>query len=145
MSSSRLRLTPTLQQLLCAYLRSGAFPFVAAQAVGVPPERFMYWMKKRPRFRDAALQAMAEARLTAESKVLVKNPLAWLKHGPGKETPNAPGWTNPPRGGMSEGASGKLLDQPEVQQFLATLLRVLEPYPEVKVAVAEALSAMNKE
>jgi hypothetical protein len=146
MSTSRPRLTPTRQRLICSFLRSGSYPFVAAEAAGIPRERFIYWMNNRKPFREAVLAAMAEARLTAESKVFATNPLAWLKHGPGKETPEAAGWTNPSRGPATTGKDGgKLLDRPDVQRWLKTLLEVLEPYPEVKLKVAESFAALEKE
>lgn len=146
MTPARPRLTPTRQRLICSFLRSGAYPFVAAEAAGIPRERFIFWMNNRRPFREAVLAAMAEARLTAESKVFATNPLGWLKHGPGKETSEAAGWTNPARGPSTQsGSGGKLLDRPDVQQMMTTLLRVLEPYPDVKVAVAEALAALEKE
>src|SRR5207244_4277507 len=78
------------------------FPHVAAEAAGVPKEVFDNWLKKAEKrgtkapycaFGDAVRTAVAQARLAAEMKAFQDDPIAWLKSGPGKERPGAPGWT----------------------------------------------------
>jgi hypothetical protein len=105
----------------------------------VPRDVFTRWFRKRRSFRLAILQAHAQARLGAEARAMTKDPLAWLKCGPGKDAPEAPGWTNPPRAQSKTAEPTRLLDQPETQQLLALILRVLEPYPEIRLLVADAL------
>src|SRR5438132_13940624 len=92
-------LTPELQATICAYVRSGAFPQIAAEAAGIPQKVFERWMRygqaKRPLalyrdFAKAVRQAQAQARLLAENHALKLAPLTWLKSGPGKETARMP-------------------------------------------------------
>jgi AcrR family transcriptional regulator len=134
-----VRLTPELQALICRYIISGAYPYVAAGAVGVPREVFTRWFRKRRSFRLAILQAHAQARLGAEARAMTKDPLAWLKCGPGKDAPEAPGWTNPPRAQSKTAETTRLLEQRETQQLIALILRLLEPFPEVRLLMADAL------
>src|SRR6516164_9462118 len=95
------RPTPDLEQVVAAYIRAGGFPHVAAEAAGVPRAVFEGWLRRaqaaRPgaayrRFADAVRLAQAQARLGAEIAALKDKPLDWLKAGPGKERPDAPGW-----------------------------------------------------
>src|SRR5262245_59058160 len=72
MNDPRHQLTPRIQELICAYLRAGSFPHVAAEAAGVPQKVFERWLRwgraKRPvplyrDFYEAVSRAQAEARL----------------------------------------------------------------------------------
>lgn len=95
-------------------VQRGAFLHVAAEAAGVSRRTLFAWLE---RGRDLAAAgedgadldeqellyvellhevtvAHARARLKAESAVLQKVPLAWLRFGPGRDRgPDAPGWT----------------------------------------------------
>lgn len=96
------------------------------------------------RFHDAILQAQAQARLAAETRALQKNPLTWLKSGPGRETESTPGWTTPGKPQFHDHHEPlNLLQHPETQELLATLLRLLQPFPEARSAVAQALLALQ--
>ena len=82
------------------YTRAGAYDHVAAQAAGIDPSTLRRWMERgaqgRQPFRDFAhdvAQARAQARVAAEIEVRRDQPLAWLRYGPGRERPGAPGWT----------------------------------------------------
>ena len=94
-------LTPEVQKSIVAYIRSGAFDWIAAQAAGISPRTFRSWMKQGEdeksgsyrEFHEAVAGARAEARVTAEVEVRKQNPLAWLRYGPGRERPGQPGWT----------------------------------------------------
>jgi hypothetical protein len=153
MNAPRHRLTPELQNAIRGYILSGSYPHVAAEAAGLPREVFDLWLrrarvpraKKRYRlFREAILQARALARLGAEAHVLAKNPLAWLKHGPGRDAPDTPDWSNAVRGQAHSSTEGRLLMRREVQEVVAVLLRVLQPFPEVRAAVADALDQLDQ-
>src|SRR5262249_24941643 len=134
------------------YIRAGGFPHVAAVAAGVPREVFEAWMVMGGRqparsngpyiaFRKAVEQAMAQARLTAEIEVFKQDPVTWLKSGPGEETGTDPGWTAQTKPVVREGnRTINVLLTPEMQGVFAALLQVLAPYPEARVAVAEALA-----
>ncbi len=155
MTVRRHRLTPAVQTTICRYVLSGGYPHVAAEAAGVPREVFDRWLRlaraRRPKrkyrlFYEAVTQAHAQVRLSAEVKALAKDPLAWLKCGPGKEAPDRAGWSNPPKSQPAgTGEAVNLLLRRETQDLVATLLRVLGPYPEVRAAVAEALGAADAE
>jgi hypothetical protein len=147
MTAPRILLTVQLQSTICGYILCGSYPHIAAEAAGVPREVFEDWMKrggskrgakKYQAFREAVLQAQAQARLAAESRALSGDPLTWLKCGPGKDSPESPGWSNPGRGEARKG-EGDCLMQKEFQDLVALLLRVLQPYPEARTAVAEEL------
>jgi hypothetical protein len=149
MARRRQPLTSQVQERICSYIRAGGFAHVAAEAAGVPREVFEEWLQRgRPHsgrrppklYRDfcqAIQQAQAEARLAAELKLLEKNPLQWLKCGPGRETPAAPGWTTPvkPLFAADSAAAGALL-LPEIQALLASVLEALAPFPEARAALA---------
>src|SRR5690348_10863514 len=95
---------PTDEQLrsITAFIRSGGFPLVAAEAAGVSRERFEQWLqlgsitkgKTTPyrTFTLAVRQAVAEARLKAEIEVFTSDPVCWLRNGP-KDAPGNPGWS----------------------------------------------------
>jgi hypothetical protein len=140
-------LTPELQALICAYIRSGAFPQIAAEAAGIPQKVFDRWMRygqaRRPLalyrdFAQAVRQAQAQARLLAENHALQQSPLNWLKSGPGKETARMPGWTSPVKPAMPALKETGLSRQ-RLMDFIACLLTALEPFPEARLAAADAL------
>jgi hypothetical protein len=90
-------------KLLIGYIRQGAYPYVAAKAVGIPSSTWFRWMdwgkkggKERVIYRELwekVEQAHAEARVLAEATVRKDNPFNWLRYGPGRERPGEPGWT----------------------------------------------------
>src|SRR5579871_2310399 len=96
-------LTPRVQEEICAFVRTGSYPHVAAEAAGVPLKVFLRWMSwgkaRRPvalyrQFVEALAQAQAIARLAAECRTFERAPLSWLRSGPGREVGKTPGWTN---------------------------------------------------
>jgi hypothetical protein len=147
MARRRRPLTPQVQDRICSFIRAGGFAHVAAEAAGVPREVFEEWLergrapKRYHDFCQAVRQAQAEARLAAELKLHEKTPLQWLKCGPGRETPTAPGWTTPVKplfAGDSHAAGA--LSLPEIQEVLAALLDALAPFPEARAALAPFLA-----
>lgn len=86
---------------LVQYIRAGSFPYIAAQACGIPKSTWYRWMssgrkgyKPYRELWDKVQGAGAEARVVAENKVFSGTPLAWLRYGPGRERPGEPGWTD---------------------------------------------------
>ena len=85
-----------------AYIRSGAFDWVAAEAAGVGASTFRRWMAEGEAgvaayhgFYEAVREARAQARVTAEVDIRKDNPLAWLRYGPGRDRgPEKRGWTD---------------------------------------------------
>jgi len=142
-------LTPEIQRDICAYIRAGGYPHVAAEAAGIPAEVFDQWLaagkrkKTKPLYRDfvtAINQAKAQARLGAEIAALKDNPIAWLKSGPGKESPNSPGWTGIVKPMLTTNSQTiNYFTSPDFLQFINTLRNVLAPYPEALRALSEAL------
>jgi hypothetical protein len=149
MPTDRHRLTPEVEQTLLTYVRAGGFPNVAAAAAGLPADVFARWLRKgrapgaRRRYRDfreSVLRAAAQARMAAEVQVFQKRPLDWLRHGPGRQATDSPGWAAAVKApAVGPGRETDLLLLPEVQQFLRIVLDQLAPYPDVRTHVASAI------
>ena len=128
MARSRYRLTLTLQEQIVSYIRAGGFPHVAAEAAGLPRHIFTRWIERGrgddapPAYREfarAIMEAHAQARLHAELTAMSDKPLDWLKAGPGKDSADNLGWTNP---GKAGGASAK---GPDLERFWAEVFALL--------------------
>jgi hypothetical protein len=151
--SRPIRPTPELTRAIVAFIRAGSFPQVAAEAAGLPTERFADWMERGARSRaplalrqffQAIRKAQAEARLTVEVELRQSKPLDWLRCGPGKPGDLGEGWTTPLRGGASgEEKPVDLLALPLTQEVIARVLSVLTPHPELRQAVACALDDLS--
>lgn len=94
------KLTSEIQRTIVEYIRADAFDYIASQAAGIDVSTFRRWLERdrggRDPYRSFAAEvakARAEARVAAEIEVRRDNPLAWLRYGPGRERPDAPGWT----------------------------------------------------
>ena len=83
------------------------------------------------------MEAQAQARLHAELTALTDKPLDWLKAGPGKDSADNPGWTNP---GKPRSASGAGSDRgqiwAEVLALLGRCAEALAAYPDARAALA---------
>src|SRR5438309_4873873 len=123
---SRYRLTPEIENAIVSYIRSGGYPWVAAEGAGIPRRIFAQWMRRgsklrsRSRYRQfyvMVLQARAQARLAAELETRKKDPRSWLTHGPGKERAGAPGRTKPGKAqpGRQTSAEGALATDHRVE------------------------------
>ncbi len=150
MPRKRYRLTPTLQQRICSYIRSGGFARVAAEAAGVPGAVFDEWLRRgraeegRESYRALVVavdEALAQARLRAELTVFQDYPRDWLRYGPGKETAAAPGWSTAakPRQRADQELLPPLLD-PRMVAVMQEMLQLLTPYPEARALVARAFA-----
>lgn len=143
-----IKLTPQVEATITAYILGGAFPHVASEAAGVPSDLFDLWMKwgegKRGKkqyklFRIAVLKAKAEARCAAEFEAFKRDPIAWLKNGPGKESEESRGWTIPVKPLIvNDNRSVNITSSPELQHLMAKILGVLDP--ESRARVAQVLS-----
>src|SRR5689334_12924346 len=147
MNDPHFRLTPEVQQQVCALIRAGGFPDSSAEAVGIPAEVFRRWLRygqsRRPNplyrnFLLAVRQAQGHARVLAEHAAHDDRPLDWLKNGPGKETARLPGWTSPVKPATLPRKEGGLSAR-RAQELITVLLRALVPFPEARVALAETL------
>jgi len=150
---SRYRLTPEIENAIVSYIRSGGYPWVAAEGAGIPRRVFAQWMRRgsklrrRSRYRQfyvMVLQARAQARLAAEMETRKKDPRSWLTHGPGKERTGAPGWTNPgkARPAMKKRADDALATE-KLVELMGSVLQALAPFPEARAAVALELDRLG--
>ena len=72
------------------------------------------------------------------------NPAKWLQQGPGKDKPELEGWTVPVKPIVREtNQTINLLLTPQMQTLFATILQLLEPYPEARARMAGALAGPN--
>jgi hypothetical protein len=148
MSNFAAIVTPEVESNLLGFIRAGGYPHVAAEAAGIPRELFTAWLQRGRRrgarepyksFYRRVQQAMATARLKAELETISKNPFYWLRHGPGRETPESPGWTNSVKPGFGRDRGARFLLTREWGRLWERILTALEHFPEARLAVAEAI------
>lgn len=148
-------LTPAYEEQVVQFVRAGGYDWVASEAAGVPRVVFEGWLRRGTRqrrqpyrrFHERVMQARAQACLKAEIDARDQDPRFWLKHGPGRERLDYPGWTNPARP-LARVDSGEMniFDVPEFLSMTAALLGVLSAYPEAHAAVVKQLpQASGKE
>jgi hypothetical protein len=139
------KLTARIHREIVAFVRAGGYPEVAAEAAGIPRKVFHDWMARseRPRaarryreLAEAVCQALAQARLTAETEVRAARPLDWLRCGPGR---HASAWTSPARAPVPP-AEAAPLDHPAVQRIIALALDATQGCPEARQRLAEAFA-----
>jgi hypothetical protein len=147
-------LTAEVERLIIGFIRSGGYPWVAAESAGIPRAVYARWLRRgarsgsRSRYRffyKHVLEARAQARLSAEIETRKDDPRYWLTHGPGREKANAPGWTNPASGQLP--AKKEQVGRNFTKQFLRTLDPVLEalaPFPEARQAVAREFERLDE-
>ncbi len=150
------KLTADVQASITAFITAGGFPHVAAEAAGIPAPVYHRWMDRgnpmgRPRawkphrlyapLWQAVMQARAQTRLNAEIQPLRQEAVKWLMQGPGKETPDSPGWSQMVRPQVTEATREiNLLLDPQMQGVFGTILQILAPYPDARAAIAQALA-----
>jgi len=152
--SRRYRLTPEVESAILSYIRSGGYPWVAAEGAGIPRQAFAQWMRRGAKPRSGSLyrnfyirvvQARAQGRLAAEIETRKKDPRYWLTHGPGRETPGAPGWTNPPKPrALERNKNENVWASQTFLQLLGPVLEVLTPFPEARAAIAQELERLGQ-
>jgi hypothetical protein len=144
--------TELVELKIVGTIRHGAFPFIAAEAAGIPREVFADWMRRGSakrasarfrRFRDQVREAIAMARLAAETYALKNDPLAWLKYGPGKETTDIPGWSNASKPPPADEPGAEATEHELHLGLLAALTPELNRLP--PVLRAAILAAMGNE
>ncbi|MCS6851771.1 MAG: hypothetical protein NZ700_11455 [Gemmataceae bacterium] len=135
--------TPELTQQITAFIRAGSYPHVAAEAAGVPRETFEAWMNRGRRsrrppygpFYRAVCQAQGQVRARAEIAALAQDARFWLRHGPGKESVDNPGWSSPVKAASRDERSPT-----DWSELIEEILRILAPFPEARAALADALA-----
>lgn len=141
----RYRLTPEYAEQVVRYIRAGGYDWVASEAAGVPRAVFESWLRRgadtsrQPyrRFFESVMQARAQARLKAEIDARNHDPRFWLKHGPGREQGECPGWTNPAKAVPARRTeAADPFASPQFQRLIGALLTALSAYPEARLAAA---------
>lgn len=145
----RFHVTEELIKDIAMRVQNGAYPHVAAEAAGIPPDVFQDWMERgtqkgaRDPYRALAervRRAQAHARCMAEVEMRTNDAKAWLLNGPGKGTPDEPGWSAPVKAQVTqESRTVNVLLDPQMQSLFAAILQVLAPYPEARAAIAAVL------
>lgn len=137
---------------IAGFVRAGGYPEVAAEAAGVPRDLFVRWMERgRARnarepyrsFASAVGQALAQARLRAEIEARQKVPRFWLASGPGRERSDTPGWTSQVKPRPEDGADPLGRAEALIARYTQVVMTALEPFPEARAAVADALLAAD--
>lgn len=143
----RYQLTPAVETLIVASIRGGGYAHMAAETAGIPRDEFDLWMKRgarsaRPPYRhfwEHVMQAKAQARLGAEMEVRRDDPNFWLRHGPGKEPSEAPGWADARHARKRR----KRSTRDSLTRLLPALLDALTPFPEARATAAQAMEALQ--
>lgn len=141
--------TPEIHRGIVAAVRAGAYDWVAAEANGIDRVTFRNWMKrgateKKEPFLAFFLDvrtARAQARAAAELEVRKDQPFNWLRFGPGREREDAEGWTESRE--IRHRGTIDVVHSTEWTQIASTIERALDPYPEAKLAVANALRLLG--
>jgi hypothetical protein len=156
MPLTELPWTPEVETLILGAIKNGAFPYVAAEAQGIDREVLDRCLRRAARkcapdcfrkFRTRLRQALAAARIGAEVYARKADPLYWLKFGPGKETTEMPGWSNPVKPPSAEEPKPADDDVPLTSMaYLTPLAGVLPPdlHANVLDLVARAEKAKHK-
>jgi transposase-like protein len=88
---------------IVSLVERGASVAAAAQAAGIGVRTLHRWLARgeageagyEALFKEVS-RARALARATAEIEVAERDPFTWLRYGPGRSRPGAPGWTELP-------------------------------------------------
>ena len=102
-------------------------------------ERGMTGRGEYAKFARELRQACGQARLRAELEVFQSAPKLWLEHGPGRETPNNPGWTAAVHATEAAPESTNALLDRELMATFQKLLDLLTPHPELRARAAEII------
>jgi hypothetical protein len=147
------RITDEFVNSVCAFIRSGGFAHVAAEAAGVPADVFANWLRygtrrrRNPLYRrllNGVRQALATARLRAELELYKAKSRDWLLHGPGRERPDAPGWTAMARVQRAAAApTEEVAAEEQLWRLCELLSEALLPYPEARAEAARVLSELD--
>jgi hypothetical protein len=141
------RLTAGFIKALANLLKAGAYEQVAVESLGESMKIYRAWLRAGRRkgarglarkLADEVKQSKAHARLMAEVELRKTDAKTWLLHGPGRESPRQPGWAaagKPPAASISTG--------PSLEAILAALLAALAPFPDARLAAAQALDELK--
>ncbi len=136
-------LDPKVLEQIVAYVRAGAYEWVAAAAAGIHKAtlyRWLQWGEERREpfraFRDQMLRARAEARVAAEVAIHRDDKKFWLTHGPGKDRPGEPGWTETVHAEHTGAGGGPIQVQSFREEFVRRIERLAARRDDTRVAAA---------
>lgn len=144
----RIRLDPTVQNSITSAIRAGGYPHVAAESFGVPKSVFDDWLargngnKARDPYRSFANEvrsALAQARLRAEVETFQEEPKTWLVHGPGRESPERPGWSVSVKAAETAQESRNVLRDREIMDLVRVVVDALSGFPDARAHVAQTV------
>jgi len=141
------RLPPDAEKQLLSAIRAGVYPQVAAEGCGLPRRVFSRWMKRGEHTTQGRChglwlkicEATAQARMKAEIEVRQKDVKFWLRYGPGKERPGAPGWGASAKSGQRAPAGQQL-----PPRLVSELMEALEVFPEARSVMAQVVERGRK-
>jgi len=140
-----VKLTLEIERTILAYVESGSFDYIAAEAAGIDERTFRDWIARgegrHPTRRKTAQlasfaasvrEARARARASREIVVADRDPKFWLQHA-ARSKPGREGWSEPIEG-SSDGVAGVPTFEPnptELAEMVAVLVEagVLELAP----------------
>jgi hypothetical protein len=143
MATEHLPLTAQLIQQICGYIKGGAFEQTACEVAGVPHEVFMDWLSQARQKSASTIQrlllqsvrqARAQARLKPEMQLREDSPRQWLLHGPGKQTPDSPGWSAAPRAAGGTTAPTEQFAA-RMYEMIMAIHQALKPFPDARMAL----------
>ncbi len=120
-------------------IRAGTYPWIAARAAAISDDKFRQIISDPSPLHTEVLQAQAQARAKAEIDLKDKNPLAWLRYGPGRPSRDGAGWTAPAKAAWDSAADTEAIAG-DMVQTLARIREFGEANPDVRVRLAELLS-----
>jgi hypothetical protein len=147
---TQLDITPAMEARLLGAIHNGVYAHVAAEVAGIPRHVFLDLMRRGRRQRQGPShdlwlkveEAKAIARAKAEMDVRQNDVRFWLRYGPGKEIDGGPAWSAAP---ADEKEQQSLLANREFNQLVSWLLRLLEPFPDARRAIVQAVRSRNKQ
>lgn len=102
-----VKLTPEVQETILAFIRAGAWDYVASEAAGIDDRTFRDWIARGEgrhptrsqtpllkAFAKAVREAKAQSRAAREIEIAKASPSFWLTHA-ARSQPGRDGWTDP--------------------------------------------------
>lgn len=139
--------TAEIEALIVGYIHQGAYPYVAAEAAGIPRKVFERWMRRGANtgdqpYRDfwVRVQRVAAAvRIRQECYAFKNDPKLWLRYGPGRDAPARPGWSNPLKRRPRKKKAAALDRAVRQHPIWVWVLEALTPFPDAREAVIGVL------
>jgi len=132
-----VKLTLEIERTILAYIESGSFDYIAAEAAGVDQRTFRDWIargegrhptRRKTRqlstFAAAVRAARARARVSREIVVADRDPKFWLQHA-ARSKPGREGWSEPVEE-LAEDGAGVPAFEPDPTELAAMVAVLVE-------------------